>query len=327
MTRRILVGILLVSAAATEGAAQCASAPLAARQACYASVDLVNYMTPQLSTAIAGGNSTLGQGGALGGLGHVAVSVRATAVLNGAFPNIGDKGFNTNGTPQSYTTESQIVPGVGVDGSIGIFKGINLGVTHVGAVDALVSALYVPDIEGEGSDFSVRATDGNLKLGFGARIGIIEENLAAPGISISYLKRDLPTVNLTGSATAQAGSVGTASGSFGLNSFSVKTTAIRLTAAKSLLLFGVQAGIGRDTYESTANISATVSGASATGAASMNMTRNNMFVGASLNLFLLKIVGEYGQVSGGSLATPFNTFDKKASDSRSYGSLGVRISF
>ena len=118
MKGRFVILVGLISATAATAGAQCASAPIAARQACYASVDLVNYMTPQLATAIAGGSPTLAQSGALGGLGRFALTVRGTGVLDGAFPNIGDVPFRVDGAKQSYTTKDQIVPGVGVDASI-----------------------------------------------------------------------------------------------------------------------------------------------------------------------------------------------------------------
>ena len=57
------------------------------------------------------------------------------------------------------------------------------------------------------------------------------------------------------------------------------------------------------------------------------MTRTNYFLDASLNMLLAKIVGEIGQVTGGSVST-FNTFSGGGADkSRLYGSLGVRIGF
>jgi hypothetical protein len=317
-------------ASASPALAQCSNANVAVRQACTASVDLINYMTPQLSTAIAGGSPTLGQSGALGGIGRFALTLRGTAVMNGAFPNIGDKPFRTDGAPQSYTTEETMVPGVGVDFSIGLTKGASLGATNVGGLDFIVSALYIPDIEGEGGDFSIKAKDGNLKLGYGLRVGLLDESLVTPGVYLSYLQRDLPVVSLTGSSASGSG-VGTASGTFALNDFSVKTTAIRLVAAKSFVLFGLQAGVGQDTYKGSSNVTATVNTVGGTqtanASANMSMTRTNMFVGASINLFIGKLVAEYGTVSGGSLPTPTNTFDKQASDSRTYLSGGLRIAF
>lgn len=324
MKRRcVVLAGLMTATAATAGAQQCQTAPIAARQACTASVDLVNYMTPQLATAIAGGSPTLAQSGALGGIGRFALTLRGTGVMDGAFPNLGDVPFKVDGSKQSYTTKNQIVPGVGVDASIGLWKGLNLGATHVGGVDAIVSALYVPDVEGDGGDFSIKAKDGNLKFGYGARVGLLDESIITPGVYASYLQRDLPTVTLSGAS----GGSGAGSGTFALTDFSVKTTAMRLVAQKSLLIFGLTAGVGQDTYKASANISANVSGASATGAADMSMTRTNMFVGASFNLFVFKVAVEYGQVSGGSVATPYNTFDKAPDASHKYLSGGIRLAF
>lgn len=313
---------LVVSA---QASAQCSSAAVQARQACTASVDLVNFMTPQLATAIAGGSSTLGQSGILGGLGRVALSIRGTGVLNGSFPMIDDQAFRTDGGTSNYETEKQIVPGAGVDLAVGITKGWPIGPTNLGGIDLLVSALYLPDVEGEDGGFSVKASDGNLKLGYGLRVGILDETVVTPGLHISYLQRDLPTVSLSGSAS---------NGSFALNDYSIKTSAIRLVAAKNFVVFGLQAGVGQDTYKGSSNITATVQtpplGSQTVNAStSMSMTRTNMFGGFMLNLALLKVVAEYGVASGGSLPELTNTFDgsRDAAAARTYASIGLRIAF
>src|SRR5690242_10799581 len=51
--------------------------------ACQKVVDLYRYMGVQLGTLLAGGNATLAQGGAMGGLGHFALGVRANAMRAG----------------------------------------------------------------------------------------------------------------------------------------------------------------------------------------------------------------------------------------------------
>jgi hypothetical protein len=97
-------------------------------------------------------------------------------------------------------------------------------------------------------------------------------------------------------------------------------------------MFGVALGYGQDTYKSSATVAATVVGTPlgtqrATTTGSQDVTRNSMFADLSFNLPFFKIVGEIGQVSGGSLSEePFNTFEgKKALGSRLYGSFGVRF--
>jgi hypothetical protein len=52
-----------------------------------------------------------------------------------------------------------------------------------------------------------------------------------------------------------------------------------------------------------------------------------MFADLSINLLILKLTGEIGQVSGGTINT-YNTFSgKQAADSRVYGSVGARFGF
>ncbi|MCX5755437.1 MAG: hypothetical protein NTX19_04855 [Gemmatimonadetes bacterium] len=325
-SRLVLIGAL-VAASSSVAEAQCSSG--VAQQGCQTALDLVTYMTPQLATAIAAGSPTLAQSGALGGLGRFALTIRGTGVLNGAFPKIGDKPFLTNTSAQTYTSKDAVVPGAGVDFSVGLWKGVNLGATHVGGIDAIVSALYLPDVTGDGNDFSIKAKDGNLKLGYGIRVGVLDESVVTPGLYLSYLQRDLPTVSLTGASSSASGA-GTAEGKFSLNDYSVKTTAIRLVAQKSLLIFGLTAGVGQDTYKSSASVSASVTSPTAgtsTGAASLNMTRTNVFAGISFNLFVFKLAVEAGQVSGGSIANTVNNFGKPAGDSRTYASGGIRFAF
>ena len=60
---------------------------------------------------------------------------------------------------------------------------------------------------------------------------------------------------------------------------------------------------------------------------SQEITRTNVFANVSMNLLLLKLTGEIGQVSGGTINT-FNSFSgKQAADSRIYGSVGARFGF
>jgi hypothetical protein len=322
MKLRFAAATLAAAVLSAPAGAQCSTAATEVRQACYAATDFFTYLTPQFATALAGGSSTLGQSGSLGGLGRFALSLRGTGIINGVMPEIGDGGFNINGQPKSYTVKDQIIPGAGLDAAVGLTKGFNLGATRVGGIDLLVSALYIPDVDE--NDVSVKAKDGNLKLGYGVRVGLLDESLVVPGVYASYLARDLPTFTVTGTSDGGGSGVG---GTFSLNDFTVKTTAVRLVAAKNFLVLGLQAGVGQDSYKGSTGISATVQGQQASGSSSFSMTRTNVFVGASLNLFLVKVVGEYGQVSGGKLPSVFNSFDKAADGSRTYGSLGLRIAF
>jgi hypothetical protein len=296
------------------------------QDACQKAVDLFKYMAPQLGTAIAGGNATLAQGGSLGGLGHFTVGLRVN-VVQGSLPQVQNTSVSANGAQNTppFETKSQFIPMPTADLSIGIFKGLPLAITNVGGVDLLVSAAYLPEFDGDG--VSVKVPNGSLKLGYGARVGILQESLLVPGVSVSYLVRDLPTVNVTGTSTAD---------SLYVNNLSLKTKAWRVVASKSLLFLGLAAGFGQDKYDASTDISAHVAARTIPPTAAANagpvslsqsLTRTNIFADVTMNLLLFKLTGEIGQVSGGTINT-FNTFSgKQAADSRIYGSVGARFGF
>ena len=282
----------------------------ATQDACQKAIDLFQYLAPQLGTAISGGNATLGQGGTLGGLGHFLVDVRVNAVL-GSLPQIDQVTPSVQGAAKdNYTTNDQIIPMPTADLAVGIFKGLPLAITNVGGIDLLVSASYLPEFNSDG--VSVKVPSGSLKLGYGARLGILQESLLVPGISVTYLRRDMPTVNLA----ANSGS-----DSLYVNDLSLKTKSWRLV----------------DQYESSGDIRASVAAqppftttrttAAPTSPINQNLKRTNVFADLSLNLLLFKLTGEIGQVFGGTINT-YNTFSgKQAADSRIYGSVGARFGF
>jgi hypothetical protein len=331
MKRLGVAAALLVMASTAQAQTGCpastagASAQNAARDLCLQSQDVFQLLAPQLGISITGGNSTLGQGGTLGGLGHFAVEARGNVVM-GDFPDISNWPAPRTSTPtaQVLPSKNQIVGLPIVDGAIGLFKGLPLGLTNVGGVDLLLSAAYVPTLDK--SKVSI-TPDQNLKIGYGIRVGALQESLLVPGVSFSYIKRDLPTTTITASDANF--------GSFTLSDAAIKTSSWRIVASKSLILFGVAAGVGQDKYDESASFAGTAN----TGlllqptqsfgpfALKQDMTRTNYFVDLSLNLLVLKLVGEVGQVSGGTLSpTPFNTFSTgAANDSRTYASVGARF--
>jgi hypothetical protein len=285
--------------------------------------DLFQYMAPQIATAIAGGSPTLGQTSTVGGLGHFNIGVRATA-LRGSLPKVDQfPTCYTGAVSTTLPTGTQVVPGVGADAAIGIFGGLPLALTNVGAVDLLLSATYLPEVD----ENNVRVTlpDGSLKIGYGARIGLLSESIIVPGVSLSYLRRDLPTLNMSANS-------GVADSLF-VTGLKLKTTSWRLEASKSLLMFGVFGGVGRDEYKSSvdevrASVGAPIIGRAnqaLTPAPAQSLDRTNYFAGVKLNLLIFKIAAEIGQASGGEVTT-FNTFSGSAPNAaRTYGSLGIRF--
>ena len=291
----------------------------AAQDACQKAIDIFGFMTPQLGIGLVGGNATLGTGGALGGPGRFSIGVRGNAI-QGRMPQVAGVDASITGAQSSdYGIENQVVGLPAVEGALGLFGGIPLGVTHALALDALVSATYVPELSQ--SNIALSLPDGSLKLGYGGRLGVIQESIATPSVSLTYLKRDLPTTSIVATSGNDRITV---------DNISVKTTAWRAVVGKSIGFFGLAVGGGQDEYDSGASGSVTVN----EGAISVNggpydlsqtVKRTNMFADASLNFPFIKFAFEIGRVSGGKIDA-YNTFSgKRADDALTYASVGIRV--
>lgn len=304
----------------------------AAHDVCVQASDVFEFMAPQLGLALTGGNATLGQGGTMGGLGHISIGIRGN-VFSGDLPQVNN--FPVPRTSQAQPpanpplpSKNQIVGLPTADAAIGIFKGIPLPLTNILGLDLLVSASYVPTIGDSTSTVAIKPQT-NIKWGYGGRIGLLQESLLVPGVAVTYIRRDLPTTDITGKAT---------DATIDIQNATVKTSAWRVVASKSLILFGIAAGIGQDKYDQKAQLQGSASG-TALGVTqtqafgpydfSQSMTRTNMFVDLSLNMPIFKLVVEGGEVTGGaSDATTYNTFSSgSAGDSRAYGSVGLRFAW
>ncbi|MEO8337339.1 MAG: hypothetical protein ABI664_20340 [bacterium] len=299
----------------------------AAQDACQQAYDIYQYMAPQLGLALAGGNAAMGQGSTLGGLGHFSIGIRANG-FQGSLPDVTNYSPSTNGAQRNgaLATKDQWLGLPTADAAIGIFGGIPLALTNVGGIDALVSASYVPSYSS--GTLSVTPSS-NFQLGYGLRVGLLSESIIVPGVSFTYLKRDLPKTSISGNFSGGT----TAQGSFKVDNVSVNTSAWRFVASKSFLLFGFAAGAGKDMYDQSADIAATVttnivglpSATATVPNTQQKLDRTNIFFDASLNLPLFKIVGEIGQVSGGTVQT-YNGFSGgRADKSHQYFSAGIRF--
>ncbi|MDB4910157.1 MAG: hypothetical protein JWO39_980 [Gemmatimonadetes bacterium] len=284
--------------------------------ACQKVADLFNYMNMQLGTWVAGGNPTLGQGGTLGGLGHFTVGVRAN-VMKGTILAV-DEIHVQPGPPVSTAIPSneKWVGLPAADVAIGLFKGIPVGVTYIGGVDALVNVAYLPSYTQH--SLHVGAQDGKWKLGFGGRLGILQESLLVPGVGVSYMVRDLPTAELSGHDNS--------GNTVSITDYRIRTKQWRITANKQLLFLGLAVGVGQDKYDSRALLTYNVDGNTPSAPIPLHISpkRTNYFADVSFNLLLAHFVAEIGRVTGGDVTT-FNTFSTSASAARNYGSLGIRI--
>lgn len=320
-------GLILATSAGVasgQGAAANSNCRNVTADACQQVVDLYHYMMPQLGTGLAGGNTTLAQGGTMGWrslppIPHFAIDVRFTGVIG----NIPELQTPTVTTPtatappaaRAFKAGSSVVGMPGVDVAVGVWKGFPLGVTTVGGLDLLLSAAYVPELT---LDKITISPDSPLKIGYGVRLGLLQEGLTSPGVGFSFLQRGLPRTTITGSAgTTQVA----------MTNLDLKATSWRLTVSKSLLLFGLAAGVGQDKNSAETGIRITPpSPATAVSFSGLKqeVTRTSYFVDVSMNLLVLKLVATGGMVSGGDITT-YNTFDNVPDKSRIYGGVGVRF--
>lgn len=334
MKSRMLKATLLVGSLIAVGARlapaqtidpQCARSFVTIRDACQKGIDMFALVAPQLGTSIAGGNAMLGQGGSLGGLPHFAISLRATG-LQASVPDVQNLSLSVNGAQKSEIGINKQWFGVpAVDAALGLFQGFPVGVTNVGGIDLLGSALYVPSISE--NDVRVSTPDGSFKFGYGARVGILQESIISPGVSVTYMVRDLPTTDVVGRSNEDT---------IAVRGLHVKTRAWRVTASKSFIGFGLAAGGGQDRYESGARLDVVVRrpGLCALGCRGddaltfdQTMTRQNFFANVQFSLIAFQVLGEIGRVSGGSAPT-YNTFTgERADDARTYFSVAFRRGF
>jgi hypothetical protein len=328
--RSVVAAVLMVAGSRLRGqdlqAPKCpGGSPLSAAQvaqdACQQAYDVYQFLSPELGLSLTGGNATAGQGGVLGGVGHFSVGVRGN-VFHGLLPDVSDPAFaqsTTGAVRRTLPTTKQWIGLPTADAAIGLFRGLPVGVTNILGLDALLSGSYVPNLDQ--SNVSVKPHT-NWQFGYGARVGLLSESIVTPGVSFTWIERDLPTTDITATAGNTRLDV--------LNA-KVKTNAWRLVASKSLIVFGVAVGVGRDHYEQSANVSGTISQGILNGSATapgtnQTLNRTNIFADLSWNLPLFKIVGEIGQANGGTVET-YNSFaGGRADRSQVYGSIGLRLS-
>lgn len=286
--------------------------------ACQKLVDIYRYLGDQLGTLVAGGNAVIGRGGTLGGFPHFTAELRAN-VMRASIPDVAATGVSI-GAPRRSTFEidDKWVAIPQVDASLGIFRGIPVGITYVGGVDAIVSVAYVPDVTS--GSVSIASSDGSLKLGYGARVGIMSETALTPGISATYLERRLPDVTITAREGAN---------SLTVRDLEVRARSWRVVASKGFLVFGLAAGIGQDDFRASSALDYDVEDVRPDRPLSLEISsrRTNMFVDLSVTPFpLFRVVAELGRASGGDVQT-YNRFDPAADDARTYGSVGLRVGF
>ncbi|MFM9014218.1 MAG: hypothetical protein ACKORK_11770 [Gemmatimonadota bacterium] len=314
--RRPVVASFALAALTAPVAAQttttgCATATSVA---CNSLSDVFSSLSSQLGGAIAGGSHTLGLGTTLGGFPHFAVAGRVNAVFSKLPDPRNATVAGATSTAAKLAANGELIALPTLDAAVGIFEGIKLGVTKVGGVDVLASATYVPNLDIS----SLKVTpSAQYQLGYGVRIGLLEQSLLVPGVAVSILKRDLPSMDVAVKAK---------DASLSLTNYKVGTTSWRVAAQKNLLMLQAAVGFGQDTYDASARLGGTVGTLGSINANSkMTEKQNTLYGSLGLNLLLVKVVAEVGQTSGGDLNL-LNPFDSNLTKKRYFASLGARFS-
>jgi len=262
---------------------------------------------------ISGGNPTLGQVGTLGGFPHLTLSARVNATKF----HLPDLNYNGTGTTVASADEV-VAPAPQVEAALGLYKGMSNGLL---AIDLLGSAQLLPTNQIDNLSVDKDATSiGDVALGFGygARVGVINQMGAIPGIAVSAMHRSIPEV--TYGDVSQGNQY-----RYGVN---LDATNLRAMAGYSFGLVSVGGGLGWDKYTGKADIefNPTV-GPTQFIAKDLDQERTLGFLDAGLNFGMLNLVGEVGWQFGKdlNLSTTFEDNDPK--DNRLFGSAALRFTF
>ncbi len=324
----ILVAVCLgASAANAQGGAidsQCRAGTLSERftqDACQKAIDLFQFMAPQLGVTIVGGNAVLGEHSAMRGPGHFSVGLRANAITS-RLPQVDNQTPAITGATRSdYAVDKQLIGAPALDAAVGLFRGFPVAGTYALGVDALVNVAYIPSVDRQ--DVKLELPDGSFKFGFGGRLGIMQETFLTPGLAVTYLRRDLPTMNVLGRVNSDE---------LNVRDVQVQSGAWRAVVGKNFSVFGISLGAGQDRYETSADVQVSVDRAGQRMTSSVVqveqiMTRKHVFANLSLNLSVLRLVGEVGRVTGGKVST-YNAFGgHDANGALDYASFGLRVNW
>jgi len=307
--------------------AQCLSQPVALRDACQKGTDIFTMLAPQVQGALAGGGPVLGSSRAVRGL---SIGVRVNAV-DGRVPDIGNLRLSSTALVRSTIPTTRVpVPAPTLDVALGLFPGVFVGVQRILSLDALVNVAYIPNRDIE--DFSIKTTKGSLKLGYGARLGLLADRMLMPAVAVSFFRRSLPTASFSTSFSSSIAGV-TTNDSLSLSELSVENDALRVSISKKLGFLELGGGVGQDRYRTFTQLRARVSpsaGPAVAGAFALTqqIKRNAAYGSLALNIFKLRIGAEAGSTFGGDSLSTYNSFtDGKINEQRLFGSVGLRLSF
>jgi len=283
-----------------------------ARATCNVAVDLARAYHPLVGLAISGGNPVLGSGAASGRLGSFSITLR-TNLVHLSVPDLSNA---QSGGPIPEDDEL-VAPAPLIEGHAGLFRGLRGGLL---AVDLLAALQLVPneDVIDEIRVDPDAPSIGPVSLGTGVglRIGVLADDGALPGVSVSYMYRTIPRV----------GFGDLAAGDDVAADVRITSSNLRLTAGKKFAVLAVAGGLGWSRYggDATARYDAGLAGRPAI-VLDLKQSRMLYFVNAGADFGLVKLVGEIGRQWGKDqgLSTEFTGFDDTAGTT--FYSVGLRV--
>jgi hypothetical protein len=313
----LVAGLLAVAAVSTISAQtpECSGYTGNAERVCAAAVDGTRAFHPVFGMLVSGGNPTIGSAATLGGLGHASLTVRANAV-NLVLPDLAYTGSSST-VPAG---EKLFLPAPLVEGSLGIYRGLSAGLL---AVDLLGSAQLLPTSQINNvtvASDARRIGSIALGLGYGARVGILRGLGPLPNVSLSVMRRDIPTITY--------GDVpGGDRYSYGVD---LHATNLRLIASKQIAVLDLAAGLGWDKYTGDAIIQFRdpITGVLQSNVpVELNNSRVLGFMNAGVSMSMVRLTGELGYQGGKDqgLSTEFEDFD--TTKGKFFAGLGLRVSF
>lgn len=317
MRAQLLAGLLLVAIASPALAqnSECSAYVSNTRRVCDAAVDGTRAFHPLAGVLVSGGNPTIGSAGTLGGLGHLSLSLRANAVEL-VLPDVGYTGSSTT-VPAG---QKILAPAPLLEGSLGLYKGMGNGLL---AVDFLGSAQLLPTNQIDNLTVEAgarRIGEIAVGLGYGARIGILNEMGPLPALSVSVMRRNIPQIVYGDIAAGDQFSYAA----------DLHATNLRLIASKRLMVLDFAAGLGWDKYTGDALITFRDPITSVPQPAiplELNNSRALAFLNAGFSMSAVRLTGELGYMAGKDqdLSTDFEDFD--TTKGKLFAGLGLRVGF
>jgi hypothetical protein len=312
-TLSVLGALLVAATPAMAQNSECAPYAGPAGNVCNASVDATKYFHPLMGLAITGGNPLIGSGRTLGGLGHFAIGVRATA-MEVQLPDLAYDGS----TPEVPAGEKAYFGAPTIDAAIGLFNGFSGGILSIDAMGSIVAS---PKNVG-GLTFDDDAStlgDFVYEIGWGARVGVFQGMGPVPSITLSYSQRSTPGMRY--------GDVNDGS-DYDFHT-KVDSKSYRAAFGWHLMAIDLSVGGGIDKYTGDATIRFVDPTGPTTETVEMSLdnTRNTAFANVGFNLGPVKLGFEGGWQGPGNqeFTTDFEDIDTDAG--KFFGGVGLRLQF